>query len=309
MSFGTNLQFLRDKEGMTQEELAERLQVSRQSVSKWESDTSFPEMEKLLVLCELFHTDLDTLLRGNVQEHMRADTIGYDRFMDWFSNWIALGVGLIILSVAVGLGCRGWFGAPEIAVPAVLLSGVAVAVAILIVAGMRYDHFEKEHPMIQDFYTQEQRERYLGRFPFLIALPVALIIIGTLWLVLLGDWAEQQGERAELGLVAGFLVTVAVAVTVLVWASLRRGKYDIEAWNKQHNPSPEVEARRKKASWVCGAVMIAATVIYMILGFGTMAIENDYGNNWGWRWGWIVYPIGGVICALVSHLIEKEEDE
>lgn len=309
MSFGTNLQFLRDKEGMTQEELAERLQVSRQSVSKWESDTSFPEMEKLLVLCELFHTDLDTLLRGNAQERMRADTIGYDRFMDWFSNCIALGVGLIILSVAVGLGCRGWFGAPEIAVPAVLLSVVAVAVAILIVAGMRYDRFEKEHPMIQDFYTQEQREKYLNRFPFLIALPVALIIIGTLWLVLLGEWAEQQGERAELGLVAVFLLIIAGAVTVLVWASLRRGKYDIEAWNKQHNPSPEVEARRKKASWVCGAVMIAATVIYMILGFGTMAIGSNYGNDWGWRWGWIVYPIGGVICALVSHLIEKEEDE
>ena len=309
MSFGTNLQFLRDKAGMTQEELAEQLQVSRQSVSKWESDASFPEMEKLLVLCELFHTNLDTLLRGNVQESMRADTIGYDRFMNWFSNWIALGVGLIILSVAVGLGCRGWFGASEIAVPAVLLSGVAVAVAILVVAGMRYDRFEKEHPMIQDFYTQEQREQYLNRFPFLIALPVALIIIGTLWLVLLGEWAEQQGERAELGLVAGYLATVAVAVSVLVWAALRKGKYDIDTWNKIHNPSPELLARQKKAGWVCGAIMIAATVIYMILGFGSMALTGDYGGGWGWRWGWIVYPIAGVSCALASHLIEKEENE
>lgn len=308
MSFGTNLQFLRDRTGMTQEELAERLQVSRQSVSKWESDTSFPEMEKLLVLCGLFDTDLDTLLRGDVQKHMRSDTIGYDRFMNWFSNWVALGVGLIILAVAAGLGCRGWFGAPEIAVPAVLLSGVAVAVAILIVAGMRYDRFEKEHPTIQDFYTREQRERYLGRFPFLIALPVAAIIIGMLWLVLLGEWAEQQGERAELGLVAIFLLIIAGAVTVLVWASLRRGKYEIETWNKQHNPSPEVEARQKKAGWVCGAIMIAATVIYMIVGFGTMAMGGDYGNNWGWRWGWIVYPIGGVLCALVSHLMEKGEE-
>lgn len=265
-------------------------------------------MEKLLVLCKLFHTDLDTLLRGEVQEHMRSDTIGYDRFMNWFSNWVALGVGLIILSVAAGLGCRGWLGAPEIAVPAVLLSGVAVAVAILIVAGMRYDRFEKEHPTIPDFYTREQRERYLGRFPFLIALPVAAIIIGMLWLVLLGDWAEQQGERAELGLVAAFLLIIAGAVTVLVWASLRKGKYEIKAWNKQHNPSPEAEARQKKAGWVCGAIMIVATVIYMIVGFGTMAASGEYGDSWGWRWGWIVYPIGGVLCALASHLIEKEEE-
>ncbi len=308
MSFGTNLQFLRDRAGMTQEGLAEALQVSRQSVSKWESDATFPEMEKLLVLCELFHTDLDTLLRGDVREHYQSDAAGYDRFMNWFSNWVALGVGLIILSIALGLGCRGWFGASEIAVPAVLLSGVAVAVAILIVAGMRYDRFEKEHPLIQDFYTRQQRERYLGRFPFLIALPVAAIIIGALWLVLLGEWAEQQGERAELGLMAVFLLIIAGAVTVLVWASLRRGKYDLEAWNKQHNPTPEEEARQKKAGWVCGAIMIAATVIYMAVGFGTMAMGGDYKNDWGWRWGWIVYPIGGVICALVSHLMEKGEE-
>ena len=45
---------------------------------------------------------------------------------------------------------------------------------------------------------------------------------------------------------------------------------------------------------VCGAIMLAATVIYMILGFGSMALEGDYGGNWGWAWGWIVYPIAGV---------------
>lgn len=54
MSFGENLQFYRAREGLTQEELAERLEVSRQSVSKWESNTSFPEMEKLMTLCSLF---------------------------------------------------------------------------------------------------------------------------------------------------------------------------------------------------------------------------------------------------------------
>ena len=98
-------------------------------------------------------------------------------------------------------------------------------------------------------------------------------------------------------------------MSVLVWAALRKGKYDIDTWNKIHNPSPELLARQKKAGWVCGAIMIAATVIYMILGFGAMAIGSDYGNNWGWRWGWIVYPIAGVGCALASHLIEKEENE
>ena len=68
MSFSENLQFLRDRAGLTQEQLAERLEVSRQSVSKWESAASYPEMEKLLLMCDLFHTDLDTLLRGDARE-------------------------------------------------------------------------------------------------------------------------------------------------------------------------------------------------------------------------------------------------
>lgn len=308
MSFGTNLQFLRDKAGMTQEGLAEALQVSRQSVSKWESDTSFPEMEKLLALCKIFGVDLDTLIRGDVQEHYQTDAAGYDRFMNWFSNCIALGVGLIILSVSGGLALYGFAGFPENWVAAVLLSGIAVAVAILVIAGMRYDRFEQEHPVLQDFYPKEQRERFLNRYPFLIALPIVGFFLAVVWLVLLGDTAELMGERAEARLAAVFLLIVALGVAVLVWAGLRRGKYNIEDWNKEHNPGPEATALRKKENWICGAIMIAATVIYLMVGFGSMAASGEYGDSWGWRWGWIVYPIAGVICALASHLLKKGEE-
>ena len=55
MSLGENLQYLRKRDNITQEQLAEQLDVSRQSVSKWESDTTYPEMEKLLQLCQMFH--------------------------------------------------------------------------------------------------------------------------------------------------------------------------------------------------------------------------------------------------------------
>lgn len=64
MAFSDNLQFLRARAGITQEQLAEQLEVSRQSVSKWESGASFPEMETLLRLCDLYDTNLDTLLRA-----------------------------------------------------------------------------------------------------------------------------------------------------------------------------------------------------------------------------------------------------
>lgn len=67
MFFGNNLQHLRKINGnMTQEKLAERLGVSRQTVSKWESGEAWPEIPKLLDLCEVFGTKLDDLLRRNM---------------------------------------------------------------------------------------------------------------------------------------------------------------------------------------------------------------------------------------------------
>ena len=70
MSLAENLQYLRAREGVTQEQLAERLDVSRQSVSKWESAASYPEMDTLLKLCDMFQVDMDTLLRGSVEKSL-----------------------------------------------------------------------------------------------------------------------------------------------------------------------------------------------------------------------------------------------
>lgn len=71
MSFGENLQQLRKEKGWSQEELADRLEVSRQAVSKWESDAACPETEKLVLLSDLFHVSVDSLLRGRGEEGAR----------------------------------------------------------------------------------------------------------------------------------------------------------------------------------------------------------------------------------------------
>lgn len=73
MSFGQNLQFLRKMhKGMTQEELAEKMGVSRQTISKWEIDSAFPEMEKAITLCRFFSCSLDELLRSNMNSDNEA---------------------------------------------------------------------------------------------------------------------------------------------------------------------------------------------------------------------------------------------
>lgn len=67
MSLGQNLQFLRNMGNkMTQEELAEKIGVSRQTVSKWELDMVYPEINKLIELCNLFSCSMDELVRENM---------------------------------------------------------------------------------------------------------------------------------------------------------------------------------------------------------------------------------------------------
>lgn len=67
MTTGEKLALLRRREGMTQEELAETLDVSRQSVSRWEMDAAFPETDKLIRLSNLFDCSIDFLLKTDYQ--------------------------------------------------------------------------------------------------------------------------------------------------------------------------------------------------------------------------------------------------
>ena len=64
MTFGERLYELRNKKNISQEDLAEVLDVSRQSIPKWENDKAYPEMTRLLFMSEYFDVSLDYLMRG-----------------------------------------------------------------------------------------------------------------------------------------------------------------------------------------------------------------------------------------------------
>lgn len=66
MKFGENLYNLRKATKMSQEKLAEKMEVSRQSVSKWENGESYPEMEKIIKLCDIFHCKINDLVHENM---------------------------------------------------------------------------------------------------------------------------------------------------------------------------------------------------------------------------------------------------
>lgn len=68
MKLGDNLKRIRKENNLSQEQLAEKLGVSRQAVSKWESGQSYPEMDKVLTICKLFNYNIDELMNENVKE-------------------------------------------------------------------------------------------------------------------------------------------------------------------------------------------------------------------------------------------------
>ena len=76
MEFGNKLYELRKAKGLSQEELASRLEVTRQTVSKWELGDSTPDLEKLVLLAELFEVSLDELVLDKVSVTTKLEELG-----------------------------------------------------------------------------------------------------------------------------------------------------------------------------------------------------------------------------------------
>ena len=96
MTIGERLYKLRKDKNISQEELANELNVSRQTISKWETGESSPDFDKIIPLCEYFNITSDELLSGkeNIIEANKKET------ETTFARNIAIAVGLYIISVA-----------------------------------------------------------------------------------------------------------------------------------------------------------------------------------------------------------------
>ncbi|SFP68153.1 DNA-binding transcriptional regulator, XRE-family HTH domain [Oscillibacter sp. PC13] len=123
MTFGEKLQGLRQKAGLSQDTLAEQLEVSRQAVSRWERDETMPEPEKIVALADLFAVTTDYLLRRTEQwetpqqpsRERRSgrdimDRLGYlAKTRGYLLGWILVVWGILDLVVLL-LMCLGMTG-------------------------------------------------------------------------------------------------------------------------------------------------------------------------------------------------------
>ncbi len=306
MDFGENVGYYRKKLGITQEELADRLYVSRQTVSRWETNSSFPDVETIIKLCELFECDMDTLVRGSAEQSKERPTPldVYDKHMNRFSVAIALGVFLILLGVSTLLFSYV-FSPGEIIGLVALFVSIAVAIADFIISGINHEEFVRENKNVPP-YGKDRVKRFRKKFAVAIAGATMLIFAGIVALVLMcyKDGFAPLGfsrEEWEYFSASVLLFCISISVFIYVFFGIQYSKYDVAQYNKDSESGAFEKASReeknKVGEAVSSAIMLTATAVFLLLGF--------IGNLW--HPGWVAFPIGGILCAISSIIMETLE--
>lgn len=322
MSFRDNLQHLRATRNMTQEQLAMLVGVSRQSVTKWEAERAYPEMDKLLKLCQIFDCTLDELVQGDLTSRAAApelaiptaalaeDVIGYDEFQRSYSKKLATGVALCILGAAAGTGLEFVAGGGLSSIA--FMGFVALGIAFIIPAAMEHSAFQKAHPYVANFYTDEQRmaERRLFGIRLACGIGAILCAVGVMGFVsMYGDSPLSN---------ALFMAGVALGVGTIVYGTLMDNRMDIENYNidalenlseeeiagivgEERAPLVLAKVRRnKRKSAACGIIMLVATAVALPLLFWA----TSYGEPFWIRYFWIPWMVGGLFCAVACIAID-----
>ena len=299
MGFSENLQILRKMKNMSQEQLAERLDVSRQAVSKWESGNGYPETEKLISICEIFDCSMDEIIKGKFSADVNGEKKSYEKLMSKFSKGIALAIGIILLGTTILLYFAGIPGTEELKEKneimgvVILLLCVLIAVPIFIILGMQREEFIKKNPKLANIYSEDENEKFNSKFQKSIAGSVALILLGTILLIFVSGM-KLVDEESTIPVVI-FMAFVTIAVPIIVYFGIQKDKYDIEKYNKEN--SEEYKKENSIVGKICGVIMLIATILFLISGL----IYNM------WNINWIVYPIGGIMCGIVGTIFNKEQ--
>lgn len=309
---------LRKKNGWSQEELAEKLNVSRQAVSKWEGAQSVPDLARILQMAELFGVTTDYLLRDEMEaEEMTAGSTAAEApvrrvtmeeanefiaCQERESGKIALGVLLCILSPVclISLGAEAAKGVlSETAAGAagivILLGMIAAAVALFITSGMRSEkwqfleeeEFESEYGV--EGMARERQKAMRPGFVRNITVGVVLCILSPVPLILSG-LLETEGVSAHM--VSFLLAMVGAAVVLFIRAGMPH-----EALEKLLQEGDYTAEKKRSAPLkerVAAVYWTVAAAVYLAWSFMTD----------GWGETWIVWPVAGVLFAAVAAIIE-----
>ena len=299
MSFGEKLQQLRKEKGLSQEDLAHQLNVSRQAVSKWESQNGYPEIEKMILISDLFQVSLDYLMKKDYEEH-ENETISSFHLMtqqnieDYlhFKKSFALRIGSSVLLMIVGLFIAalcadtsyqsiGVFGF-------LIMVGIGVFFIIMTTL-LKESKFKIENEEIKIAFNdlqklQEQYQHFHKYFTLAIAGGVLLIIVSLACIVLLHETFPQY----ENILGAQFLLCIGIAVFLFIYFGILKDTYQFLIHNKAYMKAKKKEQQIEN---IYAFTMPLAAILYMIMGFT---------QNW-WHPGWVIFPLAVFVSMGIEY--------
>lgn len=330
MKLADKIILLRKQKGWSQEELAAQMDVSRQSVSKWESGASAPDIDKILLLSQIFGTTTDFLLKDEVEETEEPEDamtseveraipkrrVTRTEAMEFFAARrkaapkMALGVWLCVVSPALmmtllGFAEAGKYGITENLAAAIGLGTlfvlVTIAVSIFIVNGMslsKYEYIEKEEIIIDNELANEikkESDEYISTFTKNIAIGVVLCILSVVPLVTGTIIMEKTAveDITALASVSVLLLIVAFGVYRFVKVGVIKGSYDQILQREDY--TIEKKEAKKQMETISAVYWLAATAIYLAISFTT--------NRWDISW--IIWPVAGVSFGIVSVIMEN----
>lgn len=297
MTFGEKLKILRKEKGYSQEEFAGLLNVSRQAVSKWESDRGTPETDKLLQISNMFGVTLDYLLKTeSPDENNQTDGYYVSReTLDGFLSYkrerakkISIGVSLIIVSDF--FGCFSDYR--ELLLP-FYWGSIAIGVAILIWTFFQpklYREIQTKSLIFDDALIKKFREesnKNRKRYICMIILGVLLLLFGSQFLLMVQGIIGREVCNALIWFIDAF------SAVLLMIAGSSIHSENIITQNAEYIKKKN---SRGKFAWVYIALPI--TILAVLIGFIT--------NAWS-----PVFPIIILFCALLvtvcKLLIEKRD--
>lgn len=290
-AFAENLSRLRAVHGMTQEQLAERLGVSRQSVSKWESGVCLSELATLDTLCTMFGCTLDNLLRGSVEQADLAALEAYDAGWNRFSRAITFGTAIILLGISAS-GFTMAFGLGDVTAGVVMFLFLIVGVVCIIASGIQFDSFSKKNPAAAVVYPEERRAPFDAKFPWYMAGGVGGILGDVALMLLLRQWLDDMVTGSV------FMLVLAGCVSVLVWSGMQRGKYDEPGDARRKQEDPDYARRQESVGRIAGVLWILAVIVYLLWSFLFDA----------WKISWLTFAVTGLLTGAVGAAFSREGD-
>ena len=321
---------LRKKAGWSQEELAQQLNVSRQSVSKWEGAQSVPDLERILQMSHLFGVSTDYLLKDELEAPDTAllpdsgdsplrrvtmeEASAYLDLSRRNAPRLALGVALCIFSPIVLLMLGGLSEAPGARLTenaaggigiVILLLMVAAAVALFIACDAKMEpfHFLEKEPFETEYGVAGMvRQRQQDFRPMYTRLNMAggcLCILAAVPLFAVLAVSPAGQEEYSLWVPASVCVLLAL-VGLGVFALVYGGT----CWEAMQSLLEEGDyTRRNKAR---KQVVEAVSLIYwLVVVAGYLAYSIPTGN---WAYSWLVWPVAGILYGAAVTVLGLVQD-